>query len=1284
MLLAIIRSTKFQLLLTLTILCAGYFWVTEQGSRIAQDIISQVVRIQTNNSYTISYHKVDLSVFERKLTIDSMRLIPNLQPSGQEFSSAYQILAPKLVLDLKSISSIFLSNELSVEQIAVLNPKLNIVKGNSNTPKNITYEAGDLYQLISRYIKVFEVNKLQIEKGGIDYSNDFNDNNDFELRNLDFLVDNFLMDSTLTKDRFFFTDRIKLVLTDQAYLLNDDIHKLSFDTLIISTRSKKFEFKGFNIKPINKDNDSINLYELMIPAFTMRNVDFDKIYLENKIEIGELISQGGQFNLTLKQKPNTSEIGQNKLKIPSINQPINLGNIDLSFEKSTVIIGEDSISFSKFKVKGDSLSLDSTTQFHDLSLFLQNASVSIIEPKFISKRLILSTDSIDYSLRNKRLNISSLKFENQNSKLFLPYVEIILADTRTDALNIDCVVFNQPNLFFDDKTKKKGAEVSLPTWLNVDCIHINKGRIQYGKNTFASNIRAAFKFQDKFTLNKSLIKDEHSSYWVKTDQWQFKNNNLLIDGSSLSVDNFGDLQAKNLNIDQSNATLKIAEIILNKLALDSLVFHEKLSFDSLIIVEPVGSINAFSSKKSSLITYYYKKISVANGNFKVNLKGDKTILLSSLNFHSSNINGRYVSLVEIEEGQASGFSNHEVKFENLIFDEVDQYLQVNKIGINPLDDSLKNKIYADVSNILISNFDPIKTSSDSLLDFGSVKIDSVNLFGNWHLNPPEKQKKQEVIFGKLDLRKLNANFKLGDNQFQLNNATLTANDFHSNKDHVLVDNDITFFSGSVNIKTKTFTTFLDSVLLTSNNRSVSTKSGKIAISQDSIYFDALDLFNMTVNSQKDTISVTEIKLNNPIVKVDLSKKADAKQEISIKWILLDDVIIENGLVQLENTGIQYNDDITIDQVNFTTKNLNFNTTFSHLTYSDFALSTGGLSYTTSDSLYVFSTAKFSFKSNGDLKFSEVALTPVYNRRDFNTKIDYQKDWLSASLRDIEIKKWDFNRFINDSTISIRKIVFDNLYLETHRDKRLPEPKNNIKQLPQQYLKDLSYQLSVDSIEIANTYVSHSEYSPTGLRPGFIYFKNINGYLTNITNIEESLAANNMMTFNATGSLYKTGNFFLTTDFHLDHPKNQFDLTARLGNMDLTEMNALLENTAHISVKSGENRLNEISFKANDHYAVGLMKFYYKDLKIAVLKEKKNHEEENASFKSFFANTFIVNKKNPHFLFVRKGDIYFERNQEKSIFSYWAKSILSGVITSIGAGSNKKEIKEFNKSSKDKF
>jgi hypothetical protein len=58
--------------------------------------------------------------------------------------------------------------------------------------------------------------------------------------------------------------------------------------------------------------------------------------------------------------------------------------------------------------------------------------------------------------------------------------------------------------------------------------------------------------------------------------------------------------------------------------------------------------------------------------------------------------------------------------------------------------------------------------------------------------------------------------------------------------------------------------------------------------------------------------------------------------------------------------------------------------------------------------------------------------------------------------------------------------------------------------------------------------------------------------------------------------------------------------------------------------------------------------------------------------SFFANTFIIKTNNPRNFFLRKGDIFFERDEKKAIFNYWTKTFLSGVVSSIGATNNKKK------------
>ena len=64
-----------------------------------------------------------------------------------------------------------------------------------------------------------------------------------------------------------------------------------------------------------------------------------------------------------------------------------------------------------------------------------------------------------------------------------------------------------------------------------------------------------------------------------------------------------------------------------------------------------------------------------------------------------------------------------------------------------------------------------------------------------------------------------------------------------------------------------------------------------------------------------------------------------------------------------------------------------------------------------------------------------------------------------------------------------------------------------------------------------------------------------------------------------------------------------------------------------------------------------------------------------SVASFIANNFIVRTDNPKYtVLFRKGQIYFERNKQKSFFSFVAKSLLSGISTTIRGGNEERKEK----------
>ena len=120
----------------------------------------------------------------------------------------------------------------------------------------------------------------------------------------------------------------------------------------------------------------------------------------------------------------------------------------------------------------------------------------------------------------------------------------------------------------------------------------------------------------------------------------------------------------------------------------------------------------------------------------------------------------------------------------------------------------------------------------------------------------------------------------------------------------------------------------------------------------------------------------------------------------------------------------------------------------------------------------------------------------------------------------------------------------------------------------------------------------------------------------------------------------------------------------------------MENNVFLRIEKGHSKGLNFSLKANNSYAMGSMQFYYKGLKVLMIDKQTNKTSGiDESLASFLANTFVINSNNPSWFVLKEGDIYFERDENKSLFNYWAKSFLSGVLSSLGVKNNKKEMKD---------
>ncbi len=338
------------------------------------------------------------------------------------------------------------------------------------------------------------------------------------------------------------------------------------------------------------------------------------------------------------------------------------------------------------------------------------------------------------------------------------------------------------------------------------------------------------------------------------------------------------------------------------------------------------------------------------------------------------------------------------------------------------------------------------------------------------------------------------------------------------------------------------------------------------------------------------------------------------------------------------------------------------------------------SYLLPDSLYRINADHYAFDSRlGDLVISKMELEPMLEMYALGEQIGHQTDWIHGFIDTLHLDALDISQLLFDQSVDVNALYLKKFRFLIFRDKRLPFPEDQFKMLPHLALQELDVPLTIDTINIMDGFIEYQEFAEGASEPGEITFEALHGQVKNVVNTDKALSLNSTLELNASAKVMGQAQVYINTYADMLDEKGKFFMDGKVESFPLTVLNPMLEHVAFVRVRSGDTKKIEFELEADDEYAVGEMKFFYEDLKISLVSKKTESDKGmGPALGSFFANTFIVNSNNPNFLFVRNGDIYFERDKQKSIFNYWSKTFLSGVVSSIGAKSNKKDIKKKNK------
>ena len=326
--------------------------------------------------------------------------------------------------------------------------------------------------------------------------------------------------------------------------------------------------------------------------------------------------------------------------------------------------------------------------------------------------------------------------------------------------------------------------------------------------------------------------------------------------------------------------------------------------------------------------------------------------------------------------------------------------------------------------------------------------------------------------------------------------------------------------------------------------------------------------------------------------------------------------------------------------------------------SNWTLSGDGFSFVTANNRYKMNVGAFNINNaNASMHVKSFTVKPQFTEAAFSKSLVHQEDLYNLEFNNIELSGIDTRLLISKqrlvaATATLQPVV------KIYRDRTVAEDlSSKVGKYPQQLLATIKFPFSIQKMNIKNGLVIYTEKAIVSKQAGTVFFKNINGTISNITNISDIVCTNNLLVLDATASFMGISQLHSVWKLALNNNNGVFDISGIAGGFDAVQLNPMIEPLGMTSIKKG--RVNKLTFNlTGDNYsAKGSETLLYEDLKIEVLKLDSG-DTKKKGFQTLLANALMKNS-NPTNGVTKTEEINYQRDITKSFFNLVWKSIFSG-------------------------
>lgn len=1188
-----------------------------------QNILGDSLHILTIDSLEYSLQSSDINAYNFKL---------NYKEKNSN-RSLYDVYVPRAYIKSKSITRFDFSDSLKVEFLQFENPKIRFYK--KENPRQIKLEDirnFELHSLIRNQFSTIKIDSFVLHNSNLEFYRqpDFTKYQQ-KFDSLTISLSHFSLDSVSAEDSFklFYADNLEMLVGHYHLRLEDDSHNFFADSMFFSTYKNTLGVKNIRVSPIEnaapRTEVNLSCKRLNINEVNLKTLYHTRVLPTRQIQICKP-------NVHLKYHTNIKKSSDKK-------------QAGLLFELVTAYT--KGVYADKVKIENGFLNIQNVrkkwvqgyfeTGFDfDLNNFaLDSASISNSDKLFYASDFDLGFNNYQMKLIDNlhKISVDSVLIQSKNRN-----VEIKKLHLRPVIKNVtDSVMqkYQRSELFNIYVPKIKLWGVNLRDAFFYNQLHISKFSIINPKIYF-ENFGA---LRQKQNRNDSLeiydlIFNYISDFDIKeiNTSGNFSWVNHTRKGKTTSFDN--DFEASLYNFRLNENELKKQRLLFSD-NFDITVKDQLFQLSDSVHNLRAGEINLSTNKRKVTIKNAllypvitaprYKSLSTT---FQVSIP---TLSISDLDFLQAWYSKKLVLNELVLNAPRFQVYTKEGSKKSLDFNRYTFPLPafISSLNINNLKVNRAEVITYETRGL--DHFAGANFTIDMLLPNVTIRN---NLNNRVHINTQ-------------NLLATIHNFKtpLGNTH----DLEIKKVDFNREKKSVLLE--------GLKINPFTKTNQQNTYTISSPKLSFTNFDISSALSENSFNFDQINISNPSIKIDiTDSIKGDKLKFAQNL---DLYPYIEPfVNEVHVKRLNLSRVNLNFNWFSKELINKEF--DLNFDEIN-----IGANYKASNILNSKrFELITHDLRTESKNGRYAFMADKLIYNSfTHNILFDKVQVKPLLKKEEYPRINGFQTDYLTASSDYIELKNINENRWVKDRILDAAEFKIGPAEVFIFRNKRFPFNTAQRPPWPQDLLKQIKQPFIFDSLVLSPSQLRYSELSDISDEPGFIDFNNIQFKTSTITNIPDEIRKNGNLKINASAKLLNQA--LLKTDFDFDL-LNGYNHNAKgsLAPLNLNALNVMVSKSEPIKIESGRiNRFDfDISFTGKQ--ANGLLYFAYDNFEISVLGYKKDGFKKS-KWASFWANSLLINKKNPKGNTLEPVKISFVRDEQRSIINYWWKSIFSGAKTVIG-------------------